>query len=153
MYKKVFFITLIVLLGFLSIGALFGGGALIISPDGELLKMPVSMLESSPFGNFFIPGLILFSVLGIAPGILIYALIKKPQCKLCEILNFFKDMHWAWSYCIYIAFATIIWILVQIYFIQAVVLAHIFYVIYGLLIIFIALLPSVRAAFMKEKVS
>ncbi|HOY30579.1 MAG TPA: hypothetical protein PKW80_01750 [Bacteroidales bacterium] len=153
MRTKVFTNILIVLLGLLAVGALFGGGALMIAPDGELLKMPVTILDSSPFINFFVPGLILFSVLGLAPAILMYALIKKPKCRFCERLNFFKDMFWAWTYSIYVAFATIIWIVVEIYFIQAVVWVHIFYVLYALLLIFIALLPPVRIAFMKENMN
>ena len=46
---------LIGLLAFLGVGAIFGGGALIISPSGELPGMPLSMIKDSPFPNFLIP--------------------------------------------------------------------------------------------------
>jgi hypothetical protein len=42
---------LIFLLGFLSLGALGGGGSLIISPGGNLIGMPLSLLKKSPFHN------------------------------------------------------------------------------------------------------
>jgi hypothetical protein len=55
--------VLLFLLMFLALGAIVGGGALIPSPSGELLKMPLSNLGSSPFNSFLIPGIILFLVL------------------------------------------------------------------------------------------
>lgn len=52
---------------FLGLGALFGGGALILAPDGHLLGMPVKLLAGSPFPTFLVPGIILFSLVGLAP--------------------------------------------------------------------------------------
>src|ERR1700693_2547302 len=57
----------VVLEVFLGLGALFGGGALILAPDGHLLGMPVKLLAGSPFPSFFVPGIILFSLVGVAP--------------------------------------------------------------------------------------
>jgi hypothetical protein len=52
---------------FLGIGALFGGIQFMLAPDGHLLGVPVSMLTRSPFHSFFIPGLLLFTFVGVAP--------------------------------------------------------------------------------------
>jgi hypothetical protein len=52
---------------FLSLGALYGGGALILGPDGHLLGMPTSLLAGSPFHSYLLPGIILFTFVGIAP--------------------------------------------------------------------------------------
>jgi hypothetical protein len=49
---------------FLGIGALAGGGALALVPEGDLLGMPVSLLNGSPFRTYFAPGLILFGAAG-----------------------------------------------------------------------------------------
>ena len=140
---------LLILLGFLGLGAIGGGSALIISPSGELLGMPLSMLEESPFNSFFVPGIILFSVLGLIPLWLIIALLKKPESKLAENINFFKDMHWAWTYSIYIAFVLIFWIQIQMVFISSVYWLHTFYMFFAVLIIFVALLPQVRNSYKK----
>jgi len=99
---------LICLLAFLGLGAIGGGGILIISPKGKLFGMPLTMLDHTPFKDFLVPGIMLFSVIGVAPLLIIRALIKKPTSKLAERLNFFKDMHWAWSFTIYQVFALII---------------------------------------------
>jgi len=140
-------ITLLTFLGFSAIG---GGGALIISPYGKLLGgLPLSILEHSPFTDFSIPGIILFLFLGVTPCLLVYALIKKPANKFAEYFNFFKDMYWAWSFCIYVAFALIIWIQVETIFVQSVGWLQTFYMLYAIPIILVAMLPNVRAAYKK----
>jgi hypothetical protein len=140
---------LLFLLAFLGIGAVFGGGVLIISPDGKLLGMPLFLLENSPFSSFLIPGIILFTILGLVPIYTIFALLKKPKSELAERINFFADMHWAWTYSIYIAFALIIWIQVEMIFLRAVHWLHSFYMFIGIAIIFVALLPQVRNLYKK----
>ena len=135
----------ILFVAFLGISAIGGGGALILSPLGKLLGgLPVSILKNSPFEDFLYPGIILFLVLGIFPCLVVYSLIKRPSNKLAESLNFFKDMHWAWSFSIYIAFALIIWIQVETIFIQGVGWLQTFYMLYSIPILFVALLPQVR---------
>jgi hypothetical protein len=52
---------------FLGIGALFGGGALLLAPDGHLLGMTTKTLAGSPFQSYQVPGILLFLFVGIAP--------------------------------------------------------------------------------------
>jgi hypothetical protein len=137
------------LLALLGVGAIFGGGVLIISPFGEAFGMPLSLLANSPFSNFLIPGVILFVVLGVTPLWVVWALLKKPHYQLAESINFFSDMFWAWSFSIYVAFALIIWIQVEMYYLQSVHWSHILYMFWAVLIIFIALLPQVRGLYKK----
>ncbi len=142
---------LLFLLSFLGISAIGGGGALIISPSGKLLGgLPLSILEKSPFNDFLIPGIILVAVLGVLPCLTVWALIKKPDCKTADYFNFFKDMHWAWSYCIYIAFALIIWIQVETIFVQGTGWLQTFYMLFSIPLVFVALLPKVRNLYKKQ---
>jgi hypothetical protein len=138
---------LIILLALLGLGAIFGGGVLIISPSGKLFGMPMSLLENSPFNNFLVPGIILFIVLGIAPVVVAIALIKKPANLFAEPFNFYKDMYWGWTYCIYIAFALIIWIQMEMTFLRAVHWSHTLYMFLAVAILFVALLPQVRGLY------
>ena len=138
------------LLAFLGLGAIGGGGALIISPSGKLLGgLPLSILARSPFTDFLIPGIILFTVLGLFPSVLVYFLLKKTDNKFAEYFNFFKDMYWAWSFSIYVAFALIIWIQVETMYIQGVGWLQTFYMLYAIPLTFVALLPQVRAFYKK----
>lgn len=138
------------LLAFLGLSAIGGGGALIISPSGKLLGgLPLSILERSPFNDFLVPGIILFVVLGIIPSLLVFALLKKPSSVLAERFNFFKDMHWAWTFSIYVVFALIIWIQVETIYIQGVGWLQTFYMLYAIPLILVALLPQVRNLYKK----
>jgi hypothetical protein len=51
----------------LSIGAVAGGLMLMLAPRGEIIPLPLSALAGSPFDTYFVPGLILFGVLGLGP--------------------------------------------------------------------------------------
>lgn len=138
------------LLSFLGLSAIGGGGALIISPSGKLLGgLPLSILERSPFNDFLIPGIILSVVLGIIPSLLVVALLKKTSSVLAERFNFFQDMHWAWTFSIYVAFALIIWIQVETIYIQGVGWLQTFYILYAIPLILVALLPQVRNLYKK----
>ena len=57
--------TAVGLLGFLGIGALAGGIALASKPDGSVMQFPLSLLDGSPFTDYFIPGLILGGLFGV----------------------------------------------------------------------------------------
>lgn len=143
---------LLALMGFLAIGAIGGGIILIISPDGALIGIPIAVFNNLPFKSYLIPGIILFSVLGVIPLLLVIALIKKPASGIAEKLNIFKDMHWSWTYSIYIAFALIGWIHIELIFLQGVVhWLHSFYMFYAILIITIALLPQIRYLYKKKE--
>lgn len=52
---------------FLAVGAIGGGLTLMAGPNGELMPLPVSALAGSPFATYFVPGAILFAVLGLGP--------------------------------------------------------------------------------------
>jgi len=148
--KKIRSIFLIVL-GFLALGAIGGGLVLIISPAGELMGMPLSEFKNIPFDSYLIPGIILFSVLGVIPLLLIIALLKKPESKIAEHINIFKDMHWSWTFSIYIAFILIGWIHIQLIFLEgAVHWLQTFYMFYAILIIIIALLPQMRYLYKRK---
>jgi hypothetical protein len=135
---------LICLLAFLGIGALFGGGALIISPSGELLGMPLSMIKDSPFSNFLIPAIFLFTFLGLSPCLVIFALLKKPKSRIAQWLNIYKDMHWSWSFSVYIGLILILWLQLEMMFIHSVHWSHTFYMFLAVAIFVVAILPQVR---------
>ncbi|MHB1128306.1 MAG: hypothetical protein ACYC2T_15440 [Bacillota bacterium] len=143
--KKPFTGNVLIILHFLlGIGALFGGLVFVIDPSGELIKMPIALLENSPFNSFLLPGLILFSVLGVLPITISHALIKKWSWNLANRLNIFTDKHWVWAFSLYIGFALIIWITIEVFFIKEIAAVHLVYIFLGLLIQAVTLLPSVQ---------
>ena len=139
--------VLISLLGFLSIGALYGGIVFILKPDGSVYGMPTDILQGSPFKDFLIPGIILLVTFGLIPVYTIYALIRKPENRYLQKLNLLYDHHFAWTFTIYIGLGLIIWINIQTLIINAVDLLHTIYSSLGILIVCVALLPKTRTCF------
>jgi hypothetical protein len=123
---------LMALILFQGISGLFGGIALIIDPTGELLQMPLSMLDGSPFDTFLIPGIILFLILGIFPMIVFYGLWKRTN--------------WAWTGALIVSAALIIWIGVEIWMVgyHPEPPLQLIYGLLGLFLLVLVMMPSVR---------
>ncbi len=140
-HKPIGLYLLILLLAVQSLGGVFGGISLIASPSGATMQMPLSMLAGSPFSDFLIPGLILLLILGVFPGILVYALIRRPGWRWFGIFNIYRGIHWSWTYSLYLGIMLVIWILVEIVWIEYDLLQTIYGLI-GVAIIILTLLPA-----------
>lgn len=135
---------LIALLILLGVGAVPSGALLILAPDGHLMQMPVSMLEHSPFSNFLIPGVILFTLLGIYPLVVAYSLWKRPGWRWPDAINPFKDAHWSWAASLAAGGVLVIWILVEVIMLRAFVFLHALYLAWGIALVLLPLLPAVQ---------
>lgn len=91
---------LLVLLVIQAIGAIGGGAVLVISPDGEIMRQPLSQLDGSPFDSYLIPGLVLLVVLGIAP--------------LVAAVGIWLRQKWAWWLAGVVGCGLLIWIAVEV---------------------------------------
>jgi len=134
---------------FLGIGALFGGLMLILEPDGSLLGMNPDWLNHSPFNNYLIPGLILFTLNGLLPLITVIGLIMKPKWTLVNTLNIYKDRHWAWTFSLYTGIIIITWITAQLLMTQYFWLQPVM-IFTGILILILTLTPSLMKKFEKQ---
>ncbi len=72
-------IALIFILLLNAIAAITGGWMLISEPTGSTLDMPVSMLDNSPFSNFYVPGILLFLFNGICSLIVAIAVFMRSR--------------------------------------------------------------------------
>ncbi|HPE77389.1 MAG TPA: hypothetical protein PLC80_14955 [Draconibacterium sp.] len=131
---------------FLSVGAIYGGGSLIVAPNGSLLKMEESWLEKLPFPDFRIPGIILFLFLGIFPLIGLIGLFIRKENRILNSINVYNDKFWGWTYSLYTGIISIVWIISQqlltAYFILQPLIAGV-----GLLVVIFALMPRVQKYF------
>ena len=79
----------------LGIGAVGGGLALMAGPNGEILPLPVAALSGSPFANYFVPGAILFAVIGLGPlGAAILAWRRHPVAPLLAFATGIALLAW-----------------------------------------------------------
>lgn len=115
---KIVYRLLFVLHAFVGIGAMAGGFAAIINPY-KPLGMPVDPLKNSPFSNYFIPGIILFAIIGL--GNVFSALMLHFRSRFQGYIS--SVFTWA----------LIIWIVVQCIMLNDVVFLHVLFFCIGLI--------------------
>lgn len=135
----------------LSINAVAGGFMLMLKPNGSLLQMNLNFLAGTPFTNYFIPGLLLFSFLGLPAVLSFCGLTFRFNSKILNALNLYPKKHWAWAFSIYTGIVTILWINVQL------VLTEYFWLqpiisFLGLAILILTLTPEVIKHYSNNKV-
>jgi hypothetical protein len=140
-------ISLQFLLGF---GAAISGGLLILGPDGHLMRMPLDMLRTTPFSTYRVPGLLLFSFVGMFPLAVAYSLFARPSWSWPGLVNPFKTMDWSWAASLAAGFVVITWICVQMIMLSNVHFMHVLYLGWGVAIILLTLSPSVRRTYMRK---
>lgn len=136
--------VLVGLLAFQGVSALFGGFMLIADPTGAWLQMPLAQLEGTPFQDYLIPGLILFLVLGVYPLVVAQAFWNKRPWPLATRLAGLTGMHWAWLASVSVGVALVIWIVVQGLLIGFGHPLQVIYLLLGLALVGMTLVPSVR---------
>ena len=101
---------------FVGIGAMFGGLAAITNPQAPL-GISVETLKNSPFNNYLIPGIILFTIIGL--GNVISGLMFRYKLKFQAYIS--SVFSWA----------LVIWIVVQCIMLNGVVFLHVLFFIIG----------------------
>ena len=147
--RPVFLVILIVLLGFIGVGATISGAMLFLSPQGDLMKMPVDMLEGTRFSSYFFPGLILFLFVGIFPLVTVFGLLKQPGWKWSDSINPARNLHWAWSASWAAGIIMLVWIAVETILLGYVSFLQPVIAVWGMAVIALALVPDVRNFFIK----
>lgn len=118
-------------------GAVYGGWNLMFYPDGSSLGMPLYHLEHSPFRNFLIPGIILFSANGLFSLFVIGTIVFRVS-----------------KYPLFIVAQGVIlsgWIVIQCFMLQAVGTLHIVFFGIGLLLVICGWLLKWNESIRKRK--
>ena len=103
---------------FVGLGAIGGGFMAILNPQSPG-GMPIDSLKNSPFTNFLIPGVILFTVIGL--GNIFSALLMKIKSRYKSYIS------------VTFSFALVIWIIVQCIMLRVIVHLHIIFFIIALI--------------------
>ena len=124
--------ALVALLAIQGVSGLLGGVGLIADPGGQAVGLPLEWLRGSPFDDYFVPGLVLLTVLGIGPLVVSLALWRaRPWSRVGAIL---------------VGLALLVWIGVQILVVgyRAEPPLQAAYGLLGMMITVLAALPPVR---------
>lgn len=80
--------TAVVVLAFLSLGAIASGIGLLNEPDGGNLGLPLNLLDDTPFNDFFYPGLMLLVFNGLLPVMIIFlTVLRTPNFPVWIIIQ------------------------------------------------------------------
>lgn len=137
-------LILVVLHAFLALGALGGGLMMIISPGGSALGLAPELLEGSPFDSYLIPGIVLFTALGVLPCFVVYGLIARPAWEVAEVFNIYRDQHWAWTFSLYVGFILVLWIVGQVAMIKELFVLQLVFILLGVVIQAVTFLPATQ---------
>lgn len=133
---------------FLALGGLYGGITMLIDPSGGLLQMG-DVLQFLPVSDFVLPGLFLLFVMGLAPIVLVYALLARPKWQWLESLLQQSKHYWAWSGTIALVVILTIWLVIEGIMIGFKWAIQYVTAVNGLFILLFVLLPSVRKFYRK----
>ena len=111
---------------FNAAGAIYGGGNLIIHPDGSSIQLSMEWLKYTPFRDYFVPGIILFVANGLCSIIVFISLILNVSI-------------YSWLVIVQGVILTF-WIIIQIILIRTVYFLHIIMGSCGILMIVLGIL-------------
>jgi peptidoglycan/LPS O-acetylase OafA/YrhL len=125
-------VTLVAAVSLQGVSGVAGGAGLVLDPTGASMGIPQDWLSGSPFDDYLIPGIILLVVLGIEPLVVAFGL--------------WRGWTWAWAGALGVGVTLILWIAVEVAIIgyQPAPPLQLVYGILGVLILAIALQPTVR---------
>lgn len=99
---------------FLALMALPVGWMMLRSPHNDVLGMPVDWIARTPFRSWLIPGIFLFTLIGLGSLCAIVGLLARPGWNWAQRLNPLPGQHWEWTLAAGLGFACMVWIAVQV---------------------------------------
>lgn len=126
----------------LALGGLYGGIAMLADPSGRTLALD-AVVHLLPVSNYVLPGLFLLSAFGIAPLLLSFALIARPNWSLLDRLFRWSNHYWAWTGTLILVGIIAVWLTYEGLLIGMFPITY-FTAILGFLILLLSIFPSVR---------
>lgn len=103
---------LIAALGFLALGGLYGGIAMLSDPSGAALGMD-TVLPLLPVADFRLPGVFLVVVMGVAPLLAAFGLAVRPRWAWTDAVERLSGHSWAWAAALTLGLVLTVWLVVQ----------------------------------------
>jgi hypothetical protein len=119
--------TLLILLG---IGGISGGLSLMADPSGDLMGLPLVLLESISLQTYLLPSMFLFVAMGILPLVATVGLLRGQKS--------------AWIVTVGLSILLILWICFQIILWGAPIAIQIIYLVIGVVMLGLCFIPSIR---------
>lgn len=117
-------LLLFISISFMAVTATLSGLLMISNPSGEILHLPLRLLEGTPFTNFRVPGILLTGIVGGVNLLAVFYNIKRHA----------NRYNWAMAG----GFVIVGWICIQMILLKSIHWLHLIYLGTGILIILIA---------------
>lgn len=108
---------------FVGLGAIGGGSMAILNPQGPG-GMPTEALKNSPFTNFLIPGIILFTVIGLG--------------NIFSVVTMYLKFKYQGYISSIFSWALVIWIIVQCIMLRTIIYLHVIFFVIGIIQAFLS---------------
>ncbi|MBK9578803.1 MAG: hypothetical protein IPO40_17155 [Fibrobacteres bacterium] len=106
--------VLLFFLAFEFVSAVPYGLMLAIDPSGKMAGMDVGVLMGTPFSDYFVPGFLLLTVIGIGSSAVAASLLMRPNGGWLNRMNPFPSLHWSWLATLSYGLSIMVWIGVQV---------------------------------------
>lgn len=133
---------LILALLLLALGGLYGGIAMLADPSGQALGVD-GVIDQLPVSDYFLPGIFLAMTFGLAPLLVAFALIARPDWSWLDRFFGWSKHYWAWTGCLLLVGVIALWLTYEGLLIGMFPITY-FTAVLGLAIFLFAIVPSVR---------
>ncbi len=134
---------LVAVLVLLAVGGASGAAMFFFSPDGSRIGM-AGVLRRLPVDSFILPGVFLLLVMCLLPATLVYALVARPSWGWVQRCCGWGGRHWSWWGSLLLAAVLFAWLAVQAAYIGFGAPAQVFTAALALVLLVLAVMPSVR---------
>lgn len=114
----------------LGVSAVYGGLALMRDPVDDPLGLPVEWLDDTPFPDYFVPGLTLFTAFGVGSFVVVVSVLGRRA--------------WAGRAAVGLGVAQLGWIGVEVFFLRRLHPLHVVFGSLGAVLVGLATRPSMR---------
>lgn len=114
----------------LGVSAVYGGLILMLERADEPLGLPLEWLDDTPFQDYLVPGVTLFTVFGIGSFVVVFGILTRRA--------------WAWIAAVGLGVAQIGWIGIEMFLLRMIHPLHVVYGGLGVVLVSLATRPSVR---------
>lgn len=146
-YQKLLALLLITSIGFVGISACFSGPLLIIDPSGMIIQFPGGTLDNTPFSSFLIPGIILTFIIGLYP-LLVTLWLLFPKMLHISVKSSLQPR---WYAAFSVGITILVFIIAQLILIQQKMFLQDVYLLTGLFICTVCLLPAIRKYYSNDE--
>lgn len=106
--------TLVGLLLFVAVGALGGGGSMLLDTSGAGAGLDPALLAETPFTSYLWPGVLLTLGLGVTPLVIAVGLVRRRSSVTLAAVERRTGQHWSWLASVSFGVALMVWIAVQV---------------------------------------